>query len=90
MSSKSRLLALTAMALSFSGNHGVTSNELDKMELVPPQKYPPIPKGCKVYWFTQAGVMSFIEPPQPIVSHRIIALNEKSARRKFKNLPLAF
>lgn len=51
---------------------------------------PPIPKGCKVYWFTQDGVVSFTEPKQPIVSYKIIALNEKSARRKFKNLNLPF
>jgi hypothetical protein len=86
MSEKSKLLALTAMAFAFMGNYGVSSERLDKE----PPKEPPIPKGCKVYWFTQAGELSMTEWQHPIVCYKIIALNEKSARRKFKNLPLAF
>jgi hypothetical protein len=46
------------------------------------KKEPPIPKGCKVYYFTDSGEIS--ETP---TKHKVIALNEKNALKKFKSTP---
>ena len=45
-----------------------------------------IPKGCRMYYFDHQGVIS----PTKTSSHNIcvMALNEKNARRKFKNLEI--
>ena len=40
---------------------------------------PPIPKGCKVYYFLENGSIS--DTP---TQYKVIALNEKSAIKKFK------
>jgi hypothetical protein len=42
----------------------------------------PIPKGCKIYYFTDSGEVS--ETP---TNNKVIALNEKNALKKFNKTP---
>lgn len=43
------------------------------------------PKGCKEYWFNQYGTLSIYGMRKDEVDFYCMAMNEKSARRKFNN-----
>jgi hypothetical protein len=45
-------------------------------------KKPPIPKGCKEYFFNQEGKFSTIESE---IVFKCVAVNDKSAIKKFNN-----
>lgn len=87
MSRKFRESALLSygIAIALSGGDGILVNPGSQRSEIPdfksPKKPPPIPKGCKKYWFDDAGKCFDFEILHSV--YDCIALSEKRAIDKF-------
>lgn len=80
MSMKGKIAAIAAMAAMFGGHGFGEPGRSDKNINTAPKK-PPIPKGCKEYFFFEDGTQSDSQHPKTVFS--CIAMNGKNARNKF-------
>ena len=72
MSMKSQLGMLAVMSMMMGSEYANNSNDLRPEDIDTRLKEPPIPKGCQKYVYTESfGTLE------------VIALNEKSALRKY-------
>lgn len=87
MKSKLRLLsALLPLALMDSNGFGRLDNnsKLAMVDIDFTQKEPPIPKGCKEYWFNINGGFSTEKMRRDEIVFKCIASNDKVAKKKFE------
>lgn len=71
-----------ALAANDFGHIGDRSNNLKPSDIIIKPKEKPIPNGCKVYYFDEAGNCLYDVKHESAV-FRCIAINKKSAIRKF-------
>jgi len=78
---KKNIALLTVFAMMGSLNTNSQCADLDTVDIKPKNK--PIPKGCKEYMFNKHGGFSTEKMRRDEVVFKCIALNDKSAKKKF-------
>lgn len=82
MKAKSLMLLASAFAATYDPSQSRPRKEVN---VLPPKKNEPyIPQGCKLYLFDTNGMFTFERQPNKCYIE-IVALNDKSAIKKFKN-----
>lgn len=77
----SELLMMAAIMQGSMTHYEETNNK----PIIYIDKTPPIPKGCKEYFFNSHGEFSTQSMRKDECVFKCIALNDKSATKKFKN-----
>jgi hypothetical protein len=86
MGMKDRYFELATMAALLSTINdtptGTGKQKIGDIDFSP--KEPPIPKGCKEYFFTQNGGFSTDKMRKDECVFKCVAMNDKSAKKKFQ------
>ncbi len=79
-------IAGLAMAAAIMGSTSANnSNNITPDDIDTTQKKPPIPRGCKEYFFNKNGGFSNRHMRNDELVFKCVASNDKSARKKFHN-----
>lgn len=80
-----KVAALTAVALAMSGGQSMMiTGRKDDMKVYLP-KEPICPKGAREYFFNSRGELNTSNIKKDAVAFKCFAINEKNAKRKFRN-----
>lgn len=84
MKSKIHEIALMVALMASSGENVFMSGNSEEATIYLP-KEPPVPKGCKEYFFDKYGWYSTEKMLKSETVFKCVALNNKSAKKKYQN-----